>query len=175
MTFRKGQIPWNKGIPMEKELKKKISERCKGSHKANSTSFKKGQKPPHAGKTAEWSKGKNNVNSGKFGKDHPCWKETKNRPFFKQIRETYKYRQWRSDVFTRDDFTCVWCGVRGGYLEADHIKRFIDIIREYKIETLEQAYSCEELWNINNGRTLCTECHRTTDTWGNRPCKILSD
>src|SRR3990167_1127604 len=26
----------------------------------------------------------------------------------KQIRRCFLYRQWRSDVFTRDDFTCQW-------------------------------------------------------------------
>jgi hypothetical protein len=157
------------------ERRKKISLKCKGSHKANSTSFKKGQKPPHTGKTAEWAKGKNNVNFGKFGKEHPCFKKTKVHKFHKIIRETFKYRQWRSDIFTRDNFTCVICGLRGVYLEADHIKRFIDIIREYKIETLDEAIGCEELWNINNGRTLCQQCHRKTDTWGKRSYKIFSD
>jgi len=94
----------------------------------------------------------NNPNKGKFGKDHPCYKEKKKHHFHKTIRETYKYRQWRSDVFTRDDFTCVLCGVRGGYIQADHFpKMFINIINEHKIKTLDEALDCEELWNINNG------------------------
>ena len=77
------------------------------------------------------------------------------------IRNCYKYRQWRSDVFTRDDFTCQFCRERGVYLEADHYpKRFADILDEYKIRTLEEALNCEELWNINNGRTLCKRCHK---------------
>jgi len=79
-----------------------------------------------------------------------------------QIRTCFKYRQWRSDVFTRDDFTCQECNIRGCYLEAHHIKRFVDIIREYKLKTLEEALVCEELWNINNGRTLCRKCHDKT-------------
>ena len=78
-----------------------------------------------------------------------------------QIRECYQYRQWRSDVFTRDDFTCQNCGERGGYLEADHYpKSFSDIFKEYKIKTFEEAMACEELWNINGGQTLCKKCHR---------------
>lgn|SRR3990167_686552 len=111
----------------------------------------------------------NNPNKGKFGKNHPCYKENKKRPFYKSIRETYKYRQWRSDIFTRDEFTCVLCEIRGWHLEADHYpKRFIDIINEYKIKTLDEALNCEELWNLNNGRTLCNQCHRKTDTWGKK-------
>lgn len=31
-----------------------------------------------------------------------------------------------------------------------------------KIEfnTLEEAYNCDVLWNINNGITLCVYCHK---------------
>jgi 5-methylcytosine-specific restriction endonuclease McrA len=79
------------------------------------------------------------------------------------IRHSYKYRQWRSDVFTRDDFTCQKCGKRGIYLEAHHYpKGFWQILEEYKIEKIEDAFACEELWNINNGITLCLDCHNKT-------------
>lgn len=89
----------------------------------------------------------------------------------KLIRDSFKYRQWRSDIFTRDDFVCQICSVRGGKLQADHFpKTFNDIFYEYNIKSLEDAYNCEELWNINNGRTLCYKCHRETETWG-RPHK----
>jgi len=77
-----------------------------------------------------------------------------------QIRQCFKSRQWRSDVFTRDDFTCVLCYKKGGYLEADHYpKMFSVIFHENSIKNLEEALACEELWNINNGRTLCRSCH----------------
>jgi len=81
-------------------------------------------------------------------------------PLIKVTRTCFKYRQWRSDVFTRDDFTCQECGVRGAYLEAHHIKTFSKIIKDNKIKTIEQALCCEELWNINNGTTLCKDCHK---------------
>ena len=100
-----------------------------------------------------------NLNKGKFGKNHPCYKETKKHPFHKSIRECYKYRQWRTSVFKRDSFRCVLCGKKG-YVEADHYPiRFIEIIRKYEIKTLEQAINCKELWDIKNGRTLCKKCH----------------
>ena len=167
MTFKKGLIPWNKGKSHTKETKLRISKAKKGNTKPNSGSFKKGQASPNKGKKLHWLLGDKNPNFNKTGKDHPCWKEEKKKPFLKQIRELFKYRQWRSDIFTRDNFTCVFCGERGIELNADHYpKRFIDIINEYKIETLDEANSCEELWNLNNGRTLCVSCHRETDTWG---------
>src|SRR4030042_2238788 len=81
----------------------------------------------------------------------------------KQIRSCFKYRQWRSDVFTRDDFTCQECGKRGGNLEAHHDpKTFSQILKEYNIKTLEDALVCEELWNINGGKTLCKKDHNGT-------------
>lgn len=77
-----------------------------------------------------------------------------------RIHSSFLYRQWRSDCFIRDDYTCQICFVRGGILNVDHYpKLFSEIIKEYKIKTLEDADKCEELWNINNGRTLCKSCH----------------
>lgn len=84
-----------------------------------------------------------------------------------QIRTCFKYRQWRSDVFERDNYTCMNCGKRGGYKEAHHLKALFKIIEEYNIKNIDDALECEELWNINNGRTLCKSCHKQTDTYGN--------
>ena len=141
--FKKGLIPWNKGKSHSPKTIAKLR-------------LAKIGKPCPWMTGNEFQKGTRNVHYGKFGKNHPCWKEYKKHPFQKQIRSLFKYRQWRSDVFTRDEFICVLCGVSGGNLQADHYpKRFIDILNEYKIQTLENALFCEELWNINNGRTLC--------------------
>jgi 5-methylcytosine-specific restriction endonuclease McrA len=88
-------------------------------------------------------------------------------PLTKAIRKCFKYRQWRSDVFERDDYTCQFCGVRGSVvLNADHIKPFALILNENSIATFEQSQACEELWNINNGRTLCEPCHKSVGTHG---------
>ena len=85
-----------------------------------------------------------------------------------KIRENLKYRIWRSDIFTRDDFTCQECDVRGGKLEAHHKKTFSKILEENDIKSIEQALLCEELWNLNNGQTLCKQCHKNTETYGRR-------
>jgi len=84
------------------------------------------------------------------------------------IRENIKYRQWRSDIFHRDDFTCKMGGERGGVLNAHHIKPLSLIIKENNIKTLEQALVCEEIWDLNNGITVCEKCHRLTETYGTR-------
>ena len=179
--FAKGSTPWNKGKELSLENREKISLSLKGrkvwnkgkklsdEHKEKLSLAHKGKRPWRVGKPLLKNQGEGNPNFGKFGKDHPRYKEIKVNPFLKSVRETYKYRQWRSDNFTRDDFACIFCGKRGCELNVDHYPmRFIDIINEYKIDTIEKALACEKLLDINNGRTLCVDCHRKTDTWGNK-------
>jgi len=59
----------------------------------------------------------------------------------------------------RDNFTCIWCGIRNeeglGFsvkLNADHIKPF--------------ALFPDLRFELSNGRTLCEDCHKKTDTYG---------
>lgn len=78
------------------------------------------------------------------------------------LRTNFQYRQWRSDIFTRDNFACVICGDhRGRNLHAHHHPRpLLEILTEYQITTIEQAINCEAIWDVDNGVTLCDECHR---------------
>jgi hypothetical protein len=76
------------------------------------------------------------------------------------LRTCFEYRQWRSDIFTKDNFTCQECGQIGKRLHAHHIEAFSSIIQKYEITTIQEALECEELWNINNGITLCEKCHK---------------
>ena len=81
-------------------------------------------------------------------------------PLVMNIRHSFKMRQWVSDIFSRDDFICQECGERGGKLNAHHLKPFSIIFKENNINTLQEALDCEELWNLNNGITLCEHCHK---------------
>ena len=104
---------------------------------------------------------------------HPFWKGGIT-PLRTQIYHTFEYRQWLSDILKRDDFTCVLCGVRGGDLAADHYpKAFSQILQEYNIKSIPDAIACFELWNLNNGRTLCKPCHFKTDNYGGNTFKLL--
>lgn len=85
------------------------------------------------------------------GANNPAWKGGVT-PIHYKIRNSTEYALWRKAVFTRDDFTCIWCGQKGGRLNADHIKPF--------------ATFPELRLAIDNGRTLCEPCHRTTMTYG---------
>jgi predicted DNA-binding protein YlxM (UPF0122 family) len=87
-------------------------------------------------------------------------------PLSRALRMTPKYKQWRKECFERDHYICQMCNQRGGQLQVDHIKAYSRILFGNNITSIEQAHNCEELWDLNNGRTLCIECHRTTDTFG---------
>lgn len=104
------------------------------------------------------------------GKKWPMEKLKKNpvTPLQARIRDCFEYRQWRSDIFTRDRFTCTLCDQWGGKLVADHIESFRKIFYSENIQTLEQALACSRLWDINNGRTLCKNCHLKTENYGHK-------
>jgi len=88
-------------------------------------------------------------------------------PLYAQIRSCMEYKIWRLTVYKRDNYTCTICGDnKGGNLEADHKKAFSLILRENNILTFEQALNCNELWDADNGRTLCRNCHQGTPNWG---------
>lgn len=89
----------------------------------------------------------------KKGSAHWNWKGGIT-PLNKAIRESFEYKLWREAVYARDNWTCQICSVRGGNVEADHIKPF--------------STHPELRFAIDNGRTLCSICHRKTPTYGNR-------
>jgi 5-methylcytosine-specific restriction endonuclease McrA len=45
-------------------------------------------------------------------------------------------------------------------LEVHHPESFDDICKENCGSTVEQALDCEELWDLNNGISLCYGCHK---------------
>ena len=55
----------------------------------------------------------------------------------------------------RDCFT----GIRGGDLEVHHIVPFSKLLKVHDIKTLEDALSCKELWDIDNGVTMFKDTH----------------
>ena len=75
-------------------------------------------------------------------------------PINTQIRKSTEYKLWRTLVFERDSWTCVWCKQVGCKIEADHIKPF--------------SQFPELRFDIDNGRTLCVTCHKMTDTYAGK-------
>lgn len=92
------------------------------------------------------------------GEKHYLWKkERDDLTERKRLRNSTEYSVWRKSVFERDNFTCVFCGIRSGQgraviLNADHIKPF--------------AFFPELRFALDNGRTLCKPCHLKTETHG---------
>lgn len=72
----------------------------------------------------------------------------------REIRNSEEYRQWRAAVFERDHYTCQNCGKTGGGLNAHHIKPF--------------SKHPELRFDVDNGITLCTECHKLAHPRGFR-------
>jgi len=79
------------------------------------------------------------------GENHPNWKGGIT-PEYRRVRNLAKYKQWRTNVFIRDDYTCQTCGQRGHTLNAHHIQDF--------------ANFTEHRFNVDNGETFCEPCHR---------------
>lgn len=144
-----------KGRIVSKETREKLKKINKGKHHSRSTEFQKGHKLSQDVK----NKISSTLTGRNLGEKNPSWKGGVT-PLNQLIRHSFKNRQWISDVFTRDKFICQICGYDGGrILNAHHIKPFSVLVEEYKIKTYGDAMSCEELWNINNGITLCKNCH----------------
>jgi 5-methylcytosine-specific restriction endonuclease McrA len=62
-----------------------------------------------------------------------------------------RYKEWRSEVFTRDNHTCKRCGKRGGDLQAHHIYPW-------------QKFPAFR-YKVSNGKTVCRgTCHREEHT-----------
>ena len=197
-VFKKGMKPWNTGIPLTTEQKKAISKKLTGVHRVNAGTFKKGQKPSEKAIEINRKRftGENNpkyngglkdfvcIECGKVFQQYPsgikkacstkCMGKYQSKvrrgekssnwkggitPINRSIRTSLEYKLWRTAVFERDNYTCIWCGARSGngkaiVLNADHIKQF--------------AFYPELRFAIDNGRTLCTPCHKKTDSFGGR-------
>lgn len=94
------------------------------------------------------------------GENHYRWKGGVSR-LNTNIRRMHENRIWSQRVRERDG-KCLWCGATEN-LDADHIKPLVELLEEYRITNREQARNCKELWDINNGQTLCKKCHCKKD------------
>jgi 5-methylcytosine-specific restriction endonuclease McrA len=134
-----GRTPWNKGKTI------KDDPRIKKTAQSEATGLTfRGRKhtPETRRKISETAKAKR--------EQHHLWRGGVS-DINKKIRNGVEYKLWRDSVFERDKYTCIWCGQKGGKLNADHIKPF--------------ALFPELRFAIDNGRTLCVECHKKTDTY----------
>lgn len=117
---------------------------------------KKGYKPSpeateknriaHLGKPA-WNKGKPSTYCG--AEKHWNWQGGKTTQREK-ARKSIAYKEWRSAVYARDNYSCIECGTKGT-IQADHIKPW--------------AKHPDLRYDVDNGRTLCILCHTKTPSY----------
>lgn len=62
------------------------------------------------------------------------------------LRNTSTYKEWRLSVYARDGFKCQSCGQVGKDLRAHHM--------------VPVAVDVTKMFDINNGITLCEDCHK---------------
>ena len=60
------------------------------------------------------------------------------------------YKDWRLTIFERDGFACLKCGLKGNCLNAHHLANYAD--------------NKEQVLELTNGVTLCSECHKAFHT-----------
>lgn len=149
---------WRGGKPNCKICKKILSRHnslyCE-KHKG--IPFKEKKRSTEIGKKISLSK-KGKKHPKQTGVNAPNWKGGIT-PINKKIRGSLEMKKWRETIFKRDNWTCTLCYVRSKknkaiILHADHIKPF--------------AYFPDLRFDLNNGRTLCKDCHSKTDTFCGR-------
>lgn len=81
----------------------------------------------------------------KLGSDSPNWKGGISQ-IGQKLRTSSEYKKFHDEVLKRDDYTCQYCKHRGGKLQVDHVKSFIQF-PELRTES-------------KNAITLCVDCHK---------------
>lgn len=151
---------WIKGIHIGKKLpeeqKRKISEtRLKRKERLgylNSPETRKkisealkGKPHPKRGGYKHTIEARRKMSEDRKGEKSYLWQGGIT-PINAEIRNGIEFRLWREAVFARDNWTCQKCEVRGIKLHPHHILNF--------------AQYPELRFAIDNGITLCGDCHR---------------
>ena len=91
--------------------------------------------------------------------------------FYHWIRNTINNREWITRVMQRDNYICQECGKRGN-MEVHHKYSFANLVKDFleeynqfspiddKETLVRLSINYKPFWDLNNGVTLCLECHR---------------
>lgn len=139
----RGMVAWNKGLTSKTDERvKKYGLAERGKFVSLSTRKKIGEaRKKFIGElSSNWKGGVSFLKNG--------------------IYSSLQYVEWRKSVFERDNYVCKMCGFEKGHkLQAHHIKPVKNIISDNQLKNTLDAFSCSELWDTDNGITLCKRCH----------------
>jgi hypothetical protein len=177
--FKKGHIPWMKGKHHTEESKQKFRETRKGFKHSEETkneiriiAKQKGYGKWMLGKKAS-IESRIKIGLKEKGKNHWNWKGGIT-PLKHLIRESIEYTLWQEKVFERDNYTCQKCNKTNCCLNAHHKKEFAIILQEFlqqysqfspiedKETLVRLSFTCTPFWDLDNGQTLCEDCHNKT-------------
>ena len=138
---------------------KKLSDEIKNKISLKSREFR------HSKETKE------KISKANRGIKHPNYIDGRT-TLYSSIRAISVFKIWRTSVFIRDSRICNSCGYIGKGIEAHHKKRFSEILSEFlkeydqfspiedKETLVRLAIKYKPFWDINNGKTLCENCHK---------------
>ena len=140
-----GKIPWNKG------LTKSQDKRIKGGRENGFVSHRKEM-------TYEQEYGEEQALL--LRKKLSCIKRNINlddfdifaKPLHRRLRNSSRWKQWRSKVFERDKYCCQKCASTEN-LQPHHIISVSKCINSDMIDLI---------FDVGNGITLCSKCHLKT-------------
>ena len=157
-TFKKGNVPWIKGREQSEEHRKGIGDANRGE---NNGMYGRELSTTHKHKISlavdrMWETRDRTVpevlrikmSLAKTGEEEFTGFKQK---YSKRLRNSSRWKKWRTKVFERDNYTCLDCSKKGVFLHPHHIVPVAECL----------AIDFEELiFDVDNGNTLCAKCHR---------------
>ena len=111
------------------------------------------------------------------GQTHPAWQGGLTALNIELRNYITKTLYWQRDVIIRDSYTCQKCNSKddGLILNAHHIIQLNDIVIHYGIKNRHDAEKCDLISDINNGISLCEDCHKWVHGDKNRDKEFLKE
>lgn len=167
----KGHTSWNTGLTKETDI------RLAKSAKNNSKAHIGIKYPNRGGNSFDYHKDDCSCCICKaarrelVGNKHPHWKGGTS-SLYERIRNLLEADIWRNSVFKRDSYRCQHCYSVIKRFQAHHapkpfatlLQEFLQLYSEYSpIEDQEKLFEFAKVytpfWNVDNGKTLCKDCH----------------